>query len=236
MIRIAVAEDERSYRDTLKEYLERYQKESGRGIEVTFYTDGDGLVEEYHMQYDIILMDIQMKFMDGMSAAREIRNKDPEVVIIFITNMDQYATKGYEVEAMDYVLKPVSYFMFSEKIERAVLRMQNRNAQYVLVDIKGGMKKVDLNQVCYLESQGHTLLFRTVTEVISGNGTMKEYEDKLQKYDFIRCNKGYLVNLKFVDGVSDGYVEINHEKLSIGRTRKNAFMEALTNYISKVVK
>lgn len=236
MIRIAVAEDERSYRDTLKEYLERYQKESGRGIEVTFYTDGDGLVEEYHMQYDIILMDIQMKFMDGMSAAREIRNKDPEVVIIFITNMDQYATKGYEVEAMDYVLKPVSYFMFSEKIERAVLRMQNRNAQYVLVDIKGGMKKVDLNQIRYLESQGHTLLFHTVTEVISGNGTMKEYEDKLQKYDFIRCNKGYLVNLKFVDGVSDGYVEINHEKLSIGRTRKNAFMEALTNYISKVVK
>ena len=236
MIRIAVAEDEKSYRDTLKEYLERYQKESGRGIEVTFYTDGDGLVEEYHMQYDIILMDIQMKFMDGMSAAREIRNKDPEVVIIFITNMDQYATKGYEVEAMDYVLKPVSYFMFCEKIERAVLRMQNRNAQYVLVDIKGGMKKVDLNQVCYLESQGHTLLFHTVTEVISGNGTMKEYEDKLQKYDFIRCNKGYLVNLKFVDGVSEGYVEINHEKLSIGRTRKNAFMEALTNYISKVVK
>ena len=236
MIRIAVAEDEKSYRDTLKEYLERYQKESGRGIEVTFYTDGDGLVEEYYMQYDIILMDIQMKFMDGMSAAREIRNKDPEVVIIFITNMDQYATKGYEVEAMDYVLKPVSYFMFSEKIERAVLRMQNRNAQYVLVDIKGGMKKVDLNQVCYLESQGHTFLFHTVTEVISGNGTMKEYENKLQKYDFIRCNKGYLVNLKFVDGVSDGYVEINHEKLSIGRTRKNAFMEALTNYISKVVK
>ena len=236
MIRIAVAEDEKSYRDTLKEYLNRYQKESGRGIEVTFYTDGDGLVEEYHMQYDIILMDIQMKFMDGMSAAREIRNKDPEVVIIFITNMDQYATKGYEVEAMDYVLKPVSYFMFSEKIERAVLRMQNRNAQYLLVDIKGGMKKVDLKQVCYLESQGHTLLFHTVTEVISGNGTMKEYEDKLQKYDFIRCNKGYLVNLKFVDGVSDGYVEINHEKLSIGRTRKNAFMEALTNYISKVVK
>ena len=140
MIRIAVAEDEKSYRDTLKEYLERYQKESGRGIEVTFYTDGDGLVEEYYMQYDIILMDIQMKFMDGMSAAREIRNKDPEVVIIFITNMDQYATKGYEVEAMDYVLKPVSYFMFSEKIERAVLRMQNRNAQYVLVDIKGRSK------------------------------------------------------------------------------------------------
>lgn len=68
MIRIAVAEDEKSYRDTLKEYLERYQKESGRGIEVTFYTDGDGLVEEYYMQYDIILMDIQMKFMDGMSA------------------------------------------------------------------------------------------------------------------------------------------------------------------------
>lgn len=236
MVKIAITEDEREYRELLKKYLERYQQETGRTMELDFYTDGDGLVEAYQMQYDIILMDIQMRFMDGISAAKEIRKKDPEVVIIFITNMDQYATKGYEVDALDYILKPVDYFMFSQKLERAILRMQNRNAKYIMIDIKGGMKKIDLNQVLYIESQGHKILFHTLSECIQAGGTMKEYEEGLEKYDFSRCNKGYLVNLKYVDGISDGCAEVGEERLAIGRTRKNQFMEALTNYMSKVVK
>lgn len=236
MIRVAVTEDEKEYRDKLKEYLERYGKEKGCVIEVDFYTDGDGLVEEYHLQYDIIFMDIQMKFMDGISAAQEIRRVDPEVVIIFITNMDQYATRGYEVDAMDYVLKPVSYFMFSQKLDRAVIRMQNRHAKYLLVDVKGGMVKLDLNQVCYVESQGHNLIFHTLTGELTGTGAMKDYENKLKGYDFFRCNKGLLVNLRFVDGISGGSVEVNGEMLAIGRTRKTQFLEALTDYMSKVVK
>ena len=64
----------------------------------------------YRFQFDIILMDIEMRFMDGMSAAEEIRQMDKDVVIIFITNMPQYAIRGYAVEALDYMLKPVSYF------------------------------------------------------------------------------------------------------------------------------
>lgn len=236
MIRVAVAEDEKEYRIKLKEYLERYAREKGQIVEPHFYTDGDGLVEDYRLQYDIILMDIQMKFMDGMSAAREIRRADPEVVIIFITNMDQYATKGYEVDAMDYVLKPVSYFMFREKLDRAVTRMQNRNAEYVLIDIKGGMKKIDVNQLRYVESQGHTLIFHTLTGEITGTGALKEYEKKLQPYYFFRCNKGYLVSLKYVDGINGGFVEMGEERLALGRTRKTPFLEALTDYMSKVVK
>ena len=71
---------------------------------------------DYRAVYDIILMDIEMRFMDGMTAAEKIREHDSEVVIIFITNMPQYAIKGYRVDALDYVLKPVSYFAFSQRI------------------------------------------------------------------------------------------------------------------------
>lgn len=236
MIRVAVAEDDKDYRIKLKEYLERYAGEKHRIVKTHFYTDGDGLVEDYRMQYDIILMDIQMKFMDGMSAAREIRKVDPEVVIIFITNMDQYATKGYEVDALDYVLKPVSYFMFSEKLDRAVMRMKNRSAEYLLIDIKGGMKKIDMTQILYIESQGHAVIFHTLSGEITGTGAMKDYEKKLSGYYFCRCNKGFLVNLRFVDGVSGGFVELGGEKLGLSRTRKTPFMQALMDYMSRVVK
>ena len=87
-----------------------FSKENGEVFNITVYSDGDQIVHKYKSQFDIILMDVEMKFMDGMSAAEEIRKVDTEVVIIFITNMAQYAIRGYAVDALDYVLKPVSYF------------------------------------------------------------------------------------------------------------------------------
>ena len=79
MIRIAVVEDEESYISVLKEYLERYKQESGEQIEVTVYHDGDEIAAYYRAQFDIILMDIEMKFIDGMTAAEEIRKVDSAV-------------------------------------------------------------------------------------------------------------------------------------------------------------
>ena len=120
MITIAIVEDEEAYAKQLTEYIEKYQRESGKSIRVIRFSDGDEIVEKYTGEYDIILMDIQMKFMDGMSAAEAIRKQDTKVVIMFITNMTNYAIRGYEVDAMDYVLKPVSYFAFSKKLDRAM--------------------------------------------------------------------------------------------------------------------
>lgn len=104
--------------------MRQYEKENGEAFDITIYSDGDQIVNKYRSQYDIILMDVEMKFMDGMSAAEEIRKVDTEVVIIFITNMAQYAIRGYAVDALDYVLKPVSYFAFSQRLSRAIGRMK----------------------------------------------------------------------------------------------------------------
>ena len=96
MVRIALVEDDPIYRNQLKEYLARYEKESAEKIRITTFTDGDEIAIGYRAEYDIILMDIEMNYMDGMTAAEEIRRLDPEVVIIFITNSPQYAIKGYQ--------------------------------------------------------------------------------------------------------------------------------------------
>ena len=110
MIKIAIVEDDAIYSSQFKQYLNKYELENGEDFDITFYSDGDMIVEDYHSQFDIILMDVEMRFMDGMTAAEEIRKTDKEVVIIFITNMPQYAIRGYAVEALDYILKPVSYY------------------------------------------------------------------------------------------------------------------------------
>ena len=96
-----------------------------------------------------------MKFMDGMSATEE----DPkrvvtEVVIIFITNMAQYAIRGYAVDALDYILKPVSYFAFSQRLSRAIGRMKKRETKMIMVSMKGGTVRIIIANIYYIEARG----------------------------------------------------------------------------------
>ena len=168
MITIAIVEDEEAYAKQLTEYIEQYQQESGKRFRVIRFTDGDEIVEKYTGEYDIILMDIQMQFMDGMTAAEEIRKFDTKVVIMFITNMTNYAIRGYEVDAMDYVLKPVTYFSFARKLERAISRIPQKTGKPVKVNTPDGVVRIDAGDVYYIESEGHNLIYHT------SNGTLKE--------------------------------------------------------------
>ena len=236
MIRIALVEDDPTYREQMRGYLERYGKESGEKLSVTEFTDGDEIALNYKAGFDIILMDIEMKFMDGMTAAEEISKVDPEVVIIFITNMAQYAIRGYAVDALDYVLKPVSYFAFSQRLERAIGRMKRRARRYMTIAIRGGARKLDISRILYVESQGHNLVFVTDGEEHTTTGTIREVEEKLESFGFFRCNKGCLVNLEHVDGVRDGCAIVGGHALPISRGRKNEFLAALTDYVGEVVK
>ena len=236
MIKIAIVEDEELYAKQLNEYLRQYERENGEAIEVTIYSDGDRIVDKYQSQYDIILMDIEMKFMDGMSAAEEIRKIDTEVVIIFITNMTQYAIRGYAVDALDYVLKPVSYFALSQRLNRAIGRMRKRESKMIMVNIKGGIVRLNIANIYYIESQGHTLILHTILGDYETSGTMKEMEGKLLDMNFCRGNKGYLINLQHVDGISDGCAIVKDERLILSRARKKEFMEALTKYWGEVIK
>ena len=143
MIKIAIVEDEAMYAKQLEEFLHQYEAENYEAFDITIYSDGDQIVNKYKSQFDIILMDVEMKFMDGMSAAEEIRKMDSEVVIIFITNMAQYAIRGYAVDALDYVLKPVSYFAFSQRLNRAIERMKILHTILGDYETTGKMKEMD---------------------------------------------------------------------------------------------
>lgn len=236
MIRIAIVEDEQLYTKQLKDYILRFQKESGYEFHVITFSDGDQILLNYKGDFDIILMDIQMRFMDGMSAAERIRQMDEEVIIMFITNMTQYALRGYEVEALDYMVKPVEYFSFSQKLGRAIERMHRRSDFYISIPIEEGVQKLKISNIYYVESQGHQLIYQTGNGEFASRGTMKELEEILEKYGFFRSNKGYLVNLKYVDGLKDNCCVIHGEKLPVSRARRKEFMEALVKYMSEVMK
>ena len=231
MIKIAIVEDEEMYAEQLKAYLHQYEKENGEVFDITYCADGDDIVHNYKSQYDIILMDVEMKFMDGMSAAEEIRKVDSEVVIIFITNMAQYAIGGYAVGALDYVLKPVPYFAFSQQLRKAEEQLRRRARHYLALPVEGGMRRLDSSLIYYLESEGHRVHFYTEEGDFVAAGTLKAFEEKLAERPFARCNSGYLVNLAQVKSVQQGMVQVGPYELQVSRPRRKAFLAALADHI-----
>ena len=234
MIRIAIVEDEERCASELRRMLERYQQERRCDLSITAFADGEQITRNYRPDYDIILMDVQMELMDGMTAAELIRKQDPEVILIFMTNMAQYAIRGYAVDALDYVLKPVSYFAFSQRLDRAIdrlERMERNKTSYLSLAVKGGTQKLDISRIRYVESRGHTLIFHLKREEISAGGTRTEMENQHSDFGFARCNKGYLINLAYVDAVRDGCAVLGDDMMLISRGRKTAFLQQLTDYM-----
>ncbi|MBP8969812.1 MAG: response regulator transcription factor [Lachnospiraceae bacterium] len=234
MVNLAIVEDEDEYAAQLTEFISKYQEESGNTFRITRFRDGDEIVTGYRGSFDVILMDIEMKLMDGMSAAEEIRKMDRDVIIMFITNMTNYAIRGYQVDALDYVLKPVSYFAFSQKLDRAISRIRKEKTDSISIEMSSGIKKLSIDSIFYIESEGHNLIFYTDGGQFQVRAKMSDFEEKLTPYHFFRSNKGYLVNLKFVDGVEDGACLIAGKSLVISRSRKSAFMDALTNFMAEM--
>ncbi len=233
MIRIAIVEDEADYTRILEDYIRQFQEEFDLTIELSFFSDGDEIADHYTADFDIILMDIQMRFMDGMTAAEKIRQMDQKVVIMFITNMSSYAIRGYEVDALDYLVKPVEYFSFAQKLKRAVDRIRKEEQHYILITVESGVRKVLTEDLYYVESYGHQLHFVTKDGVYSSRITMKQVEEMLIPYHFFRSGKSYLVNLKHVDGIQDGCCLIRNERLQISRQKRQKFMDALVDYMSE---
>lgn len=237
MVSVAIVEDDPGYTKRLREYLKKYEEEYREPLQVTAYSDGDEIVENYRGQFDLILMDIEMRFMDGMAAAEQIRKQDSRVIIIFITNMAQYAIRGYAVDVLDYVLKPISYFAFSQRIRRAMGRMKKREEHYVAINTKNGVYKIPASQLYWVESQGHRLTYHTKdAQYESTTASIGKLEKELGSANFFRCNKCYLINLRFVTGIEKDDVLLGDKNIPVSRAKKSDLKKALVTYMGEAMK
>jgi DNA-binding LytR/AlgR family response regulator len=231
MIKIAIVEDDNASTQKFLDYIKRYSEESKEEINVVCFTDGDEIASDYKPVYDIIFLDIEMKRLNGMSAAEHIRKFDQDVIIIFITNMAQYAIKGYSVGALDYLLKPVPYFAFSQQLKRSIEKVKAKDSTYLLINLENGILKLPVRNILFIESMKHKMIIHCEDNEYEIFSTMKELEDKLKPNNFFRCNNCYLVNLAYISGIKDNLALIGKYELQISRPRKKEFLEALTAYV-----
>lgn len=230
-MRIAIVEDDVQQQEKLSKYITKCATENQVTIQIDRFSDGIQIVDNYNSGFDVIYFDIEMAHMDGMTAAKKIRQIDTEVIIVFITNHVQFAVEGYSVDAADFLLKPLHYFSFSEHFKKVKKSFDTKSNRSMSFKASQGFRKINLDELLYAESQGHYIHLYLSDETLSIWDTMKNLEEKLLPFDFFRCNNGYLVNLKLVKGIENNHVLIGNEKLTISRPRKKEFLSVLTNYL-----
>ncbi len=230
-MRIGIVEDDNTYRGMLADFVRQYGEEQNIAFEVSLFTDGLEMITDYKPEYDIILLDIEMPNLDGMQTAQQIRAKDADVVLIFVTNMTQYAIHGYSVRAFDYVLKPISYYQFSVKLARAIDLVNQRASGQITLMLADGMVRLKTRQIYYVDIQNRQLHYHTELGEFVIRGTLQSAEDELSKYHFVRCNHWYLVNLAHVDQVREDTAVVAGNELEISRRNRKAFLKALTDYL-----
>ena len=231
MLEIAIAEDKKEAVDILRKHILRLKEEKGVDCQYTVFENGLFFIENYKPIYDVVFMDIEMPLMNGMEAAARLRRVDPYVPLVFITDLKQYALKGYEVEAMDFLVKPVGYTAFATMMERVSRRSMKKQEQLTLSGAEGTFN-VNVNDIYYIEASNHYVIYHTVNGKIRFFGSLGEEEKRLPQDRFVRCNSGYLVNLAQVKKIADGEVYVADGSLPLSRGKKAAFMQAFLNYMS----
>lgn len=231
VVRIAIVEDQADVHQRLAALIDQYFEGNSQRYQITHFSDGDEILENYRADQDLILMDIQMSRLDGMRTAEKIRELDEDVCLVFVTNLANYAIKGYTVQAMDFLLKPINYNMLQHILKKVEKQQARRVTRYIALPTEKGLTRFDVSHLRYVATDGtdgHMLVYHLEEEQLRHRQTMKNAEETLAQCGFCRCNSCYLVNLKFVKSVTkEKVILITGEELGISRSRYKEFMEAL---------
>ncbi len=234
-IRIAIIEDEPEDADLLKNAIEHAQHDLSLSFTTFVFDNPTPFINKYKSNYDIIFLDIELPNINGLELAKQIREIDRSVIIIFVTNMAQFAVDGYKVDAMDFIVKPISYPNLKLKLERAFQRINNNQTDKLVVNDKTSTHILLINEIKYIEVINHKLIFHTINDAVSSIGSLSKLEEKLTRFSFSRCNNCYLINMKYVTKIENFDLFIGDTRLQISRSRKKQFLKDLADYLGGTI-
>ena len=230
-MKIAVVDDEAAMREQLVSYITRFGSENGLELTTGIFPSGDAFWESFQRDWDIILFDIDMPGTNGIDTARKVRQADEAVTILFITNVAQYAINGYEVDAVDYVIKPIGYYDFALKFTKALRRAGRQSGRRLLLDTTRGQVAVEAREILYVEAKGHYLLYKTAQAEHLVRGSISEHEKSLRPYHFERVQKSFLVNLARIENIKTAELTVGGFTVPTSKLYRGGLMMAYLRYI-----
>jgi DNA-binding LytR/AlgR family response regulator len=232
MQKIAIIEDNPRDLEQILGFLTHYQQEHNLTFSVISFKDPMKFLSEYRPDYDLIFMDIELPPFNGIDIARRLRETDPVVALVFITNMEQCAVNGYEVDALDFVVKPINYYRFSSMMGKALRSFRRRSEKEIVIRSSSKIARLPISQIFYVEIRDHLLIYHSTQGNLEAWGKLSDLEKELLDFDFVRCSSSYLVNLRHIISVDGDTVNIAGDRLPISQRRRKTFYNDVTNYLS----
>ncbi|MFA6829990.1 MAG: LytTR family DNA-binding domain-containing protein [Bacilli bacterium] len=237
MIKIAIVEDSASDSEKLKDFVVSWNKEHNQAADIIVFNNAIAFLNNYKAVYDLIFMDIMMPYLDGMSAAKKLREIDSQTALVFVTSLAQYAVEGYEVNAFDFIVKPFVYAEFSLKFSRMQQKLERRNHEFICLQTISGTFKIESSQIYFVEVTKHTLVFHTSLGDFSQYSSLKKIESLLNPKLFAKCSNCYLVNVGCAIKYDKDNVTLNcggkEICLGISRSKRKEFLLALEPFFQQ---
>ena len=230
MIDIAIVEDSKEQAAVLESHIKAYSTEHKLAVSISVFYDAITFLEKYSA-FHIVYMDIMMPMLNGMDAAKLLREKDEKVILIFVTTMRQYAIQGYEVSAYDFIVKPITYPEFALKFTKVLGKLDQALPADVFIRTDTSFVRLAPKDILYVEVKGHHCIYHTLNGEYRQYQTMKSAESALSGQCFVRCNNFLLVNLTHVDRIEGMTAYVGGSALQISHPRRKAFSEAFSQYM-----
>ena len=234
MIRIAICDDEKHMSDHIRAMASDFFRKKNREIQLRTFLSGEELLN-YDRQIDILFLDIQMNGMDGLETARKLRAGKFRGFLIFITVLKEMVFQSFEVQAYDYLVKPVDEKQFRKTMERLYVSMQNTSEDSLLVQQGYERRIVPKDEIVFCEVIDRKIYLNLASgEVVDYYERIENLETKLGSH-FFRCHRSYLINLKHLKGYKNGtaYMD-NHKEIPVSRLRSREFSGVVLQYMKNI--
>ena len=234
MIRIAICDDEKHMSDHIRSMVLNFFRKKNREISLRMFSGGEELLS-YNGQIDILFLDIQMKDMDGMETARKLRAGRFRGVLIFITVLKEMVFQSFEVQAYDYLVKPVDDKQFEKTMERLYASMQNASEDSLLVQKGYEGRIIPKDEIVFCEIIDRKIYLNLASgEVVDYYERIENLETKLDNR-FYRCHRSYLINLKHLKGYKNGTACMDNGKdIPVSRLRSKEFSGVVLQYMKNI--
>lgn len=231
-LRAAICDDDPSCIDALETILRQLAQEEGAAIECLRFPDGADLLDRYPEGLDMLFLDIEMPFLSGVETARQVRERDSRVLIVFISNYAQYAIQGYEVGAWRYLLKPLSFERFARELRQPFADCLRRQNDFLCVKGSGGGFSVPCDDVLYASTNRRkNVELHLPDRCIECYQPLSALEAHLAGRPFFRCHSGFLINLAQVCQIGRDFLILRDgSRIPVSRHRRAALMQAFAAY------
>lgn len=239
-MKIAICEDDTTQQNILTVALDSYCTPAGEHVQYDVYHNGLDLLASIHThRYDVLLLDILMPGFTGIEVAKEVRQSNEKIPIIFLTTSPEFAVESYRIHVFDYLMKPVDQSALFETLNRAYTATATALEKSIMIQTAKAIYVLSLSQIEFVEIYNRTLSFHLIDGTVKSiSGRLSDYEDALLKHsEFLKIHRSYIINMDFMKVLNKkSFITLTGNEVPISRNLLPAIQKRYIEHLHSAIR